>query len=643
MERNNSKNHFQAKLKNIKLDLGTYKILLHFQNRKEPVVIHFDKPARRFYFSLIALIVTEMKNLNKPGFIHIRKHEKTLKLLDNSLAGQNASKTLEGMWDKIRKAWRYTLPDLETGTHFKILERNLIPPYEKGGKYRYDCLDDECDFWANLFGHDENNPWRFKFAIDSAFISLVDICVILGDLRDNSAWQEFMKSLSIQPKAVTSEKRAVPRWWKMAAFSLVALSIVCAATLTLWKFYVWHIPAKGALELPEKPSIAVLPFINLSGDPEQEYFSDGITDEIITALGSVPKLFVIAQHSTFTYKGKPVKVQEVSKELGVRYILEGSVRKDKDKIRITAQLIDALTGNHLWSNQYDRNLEDIFAVQDEITKKIITAMQVKLTEGEQARTAARSTSNLEAYLKCLQANDYINRINIESNALAKQLVAEAIALDPDYAWAYYVLARAHTADVWLGVSKSPKQSIAKAIELVQKAIFLDDTYAEAHSRLGFLLAMTKQYDKAVAEGEKAVDLNPNSADAHLWLGKVLIFDGRWEESISEYMKAIRLNPIPPNMYFYSLGLSYGYTGKYEEAVAWCEKAIRQEPDSLMARIMIAVVYSLSGREEEARAEAAEVLRIQPKFSLEKLAKRLTYKRRTDREKLLGALRKAGLK
>ncbi len=185
----------------------------------------------------------------------------------------------------------------------------------------------------------------------------------------------------------------------------------------------------------------------MSDDPKQEYFSDGLTEEIIAALSSVPKLFVIARNSTFTYKGKPVKVQQVSEELGVRYVLEGSVRKSGDEIRITAQLIDATTGNHMWAERYDRDLKDIFAVQDDITKNIITAMQVKLTEGEQARAAAKGTNNLEAYLKCLQAKELIHRLNIESNALAKQLAEEAIALDPEYAWAYYLLGRAHVVDV----------------------------------------------------------------------------------------------------------------------------------------------------------------------------------------------------
>ncbi|MDH4204920.1 MAG: tetratricopeptide repeat protein [Desulfobacteraceae bacterium] len=399
------------------------------------------------------------------------------------------------------------------------------------------------------------------------------------------------------------------------------------------------LPESPPLPLPDKPSIAVLPFDNLSGDPEQEYLADGISENIISALSKISKMFVIARNSTFTYKGKPVKVQQVSRELGVRYVMEGSVQKAGDRLRVTAQLVDAITGNHIWSERYDRELKDMFALQDDITKKIITALQVKLTEGEQVRAADKGTNNLEAYLKCLQASEYIHRINIESITLAKQLSEEAIALDPDYAWAYYVLGRAYHVGMWFGGGISPKQSIAKAIELVQKAIVLDDTLAEAHGRLGFLYSMTKQYDKGIAEAEKAVVLDPNSAMAHVMLGKTLSFASKWQESIPQYQKAIRLNPIPENMYLYSLGLSYGMTGQYEEAITWCEKAVRQAPDSLWAHIMMTVVYSLSGRDEEARVQAAEVLRINPKFS----PKGGFYKDEADTELFMGALRKAGLK
>jgi len=430
--------------------------------------------------------------------------------------------------------------------------------------------------------------------------------------------------------------------------ALVVLVIV-ACSLAVWNFYIRRPTIeqasveKMAFPLPDKPSIAVLPFENMSDDPKQEYFSDGLTEEIIAALSSVPKLFVIARNSTFTYKGKPVKVQKVSEQLGVRYVLEGSVRKSGDKIRITAQLIDAITGNHLWAERYDRDLKDIFGVQDEITKKIITAMQVKLTEGEQARAAAKGTKNLNAYLKCLQASNYfVHNLNPENNALAKQLAEEAIALDPNYAWAYYILSRAHMMDAWYSSSKSPNDSIAKSKELAKKAIALDNSLAEAYALLAYLLSMTGQQDKAVVLAEKAVALNPNSAELHYRLGKAFLFVRRWGESISEYKKAIRLNPIPPNYYLWSLGWAYAWAGQYEEAVIWGEKAVRQQPNDIFAHIMMTTVYSFSGQEEEAQTEAAEVMRINPKFSLEEYAKIVQYKYKDDKDQAIEALRKAGL-
>ncbi|MGB5185514.1 MAG: tetratricopeptide repeat protein, partial [Acidimicrobiia bacterium] len=361
---------------------------------------------------------------------------------------------------------------------------------------------------------------------------------------------------------VKGKKETIPFWRRKAAISGALAVLFVIIGVSVWKFYLRLPPFEHAsiekmtFSLPDKPSIAVLPFDNLSDDPEQEYFSDGLTDEIIATLSSVPDLFVIARNSTFTYKGKPVKVQQVSEELGVRYVLEGSVKRAGDKIRITAQLIDAVTGHHLWAKQYDRNLDDIFAVQDEITKSIITAMQVKLTVGEQARSAARGTNNLEAYLKYLQANEYIQQGNIESYALARQLAEDAIALDPEYAAAYGVLSQLHIADYWLDPSKSQEKSLNEAIKSAQKAIDLDASFAEAHSILGWVLSHKEQNDKALVEAQKAVSLSRNSAESHFRLAKVYYFSNRFEEAIQEYKIAIRLNPIPPSIYFWSLGLAY---------------------------------------------------------------------------------------
>jgi TolB-like protein/class 3 adenylate cyclase/lipopolysaccharide biosynthesis regulator YciM len=326
------------------------------------------------------------------------------------------------------------------------------------------------------------------------------------------------------------------------------------------------LPESPPLPLPDKPSIAVLPFINMSDEPKQEYFSDGITEEIITALSKVRELFVIARNSTFIYKGKSVKVEQVGRELGVRYVLEGKVRWAGDKVRITAQLVDATTGNYLWTERYDRDLKDIFALQDEITMKILAALQVKLTHGEQARVWAKGTDNLEAYLKLLQARENIYQMNIESNALGRQLAEEAITLDPEYAAAYKFLSATHAMDVLYGSSKSPKESIELAIKLTKKALTLDDSSADAHSFLGFLYTMIRQHDKGVAEAERGVALDPNFAEAYNRLGLVLRFAGRPEEAIPAIKKAIRLNPFPPGVYFYNLATAYAYVGQCEEAI-----------------------------------------------------------------------------
>ncbi|MDH4204618.1 MAG: hypothetical protein OEV45_03725 [Desulfobacteraceae bacterium] len=447
---------------------------------------------------------------------------------------------------------------------------------------------------------------------------------------------------------VIGEETPKPAWPRTATAALVVLAIVACA-LAFWNFYTRRTsiePAsveKMAFPLPDKPSIAILPFVNMSDDPKQEYFSDGLTEEIITALSKVRRLFVIARNSSFTYKGKSLTVQQIGRELGVRFVLEGSVRRAGDKVRITAQLVDATTGNHLWAERYDRNLTDIFAIQDEVTKEIITAMNVELTEGEQAQLAAKATDNLESYLKFMQARENIYHLSIESIALAKKLAEEAIALDPEYASAYRLLGVTYMHDALLGTSKSPKQSLTKAIELVKKAIELDDMNGYSHAVLGFLFLLIKQYDQAIAESERGITLNPNVADIHAWRALTLRFMGMSEEALREYKKAIRINPIPPSWYLHGLAMTYCWIGRYEEAITECEKAISQDPNSLYAHIAMTVIYSLSGRGEKARSEAAEVLRIHPKFSLNKYEKRVRYKNQEDTDRYIGALRKAGLK
>jgi adenylate cyclase len=399
---------------------------------------------------------------------------------------------------------------------------------------------------------------------------------------------------------------------------------------------------KMAYPLPDKPSIAVLPFDNMSGDPEQEYFSDGITEEIITALSKTPKLFAIARNSTFTYKGKPVKVQQVSEELGVRYVVEGSVRKAEDRVRITAQLIDALTGHHIWAEKYDRNINDIFAVQDEITKEVITALQVKLTEGEQAAVYAKGTDNLEAYLKAMKAHWMYLQATKEGVLKAKDLSEEAIALDPDYAFAYKVLGGFHVTAAWIGLSKNPRESLKRAIELHRKAIELDDSLAIAHAYLGYNLMMTRQYDKGIAAGERALALEPSSADIIHAYAAILTFVGRRKEAIPMFEEALRLNPKPPNMYLRHYAIALRDSGLYEEAITKMKRAVEKEPNDMLAYAILASSYSLAGREEEARAAAKEVLRLNPKFSVARMQKVSPHKDRAVAKRFCDALRNAGL-
>jgi adenylate cyclase len=442
------------------------------------------------------------------------------------------------------------------------------------------------------------------------------------------------------------EKKPAPMRRKTILVGAIAV-VVVAVTIGIWQFYVRRPsvePAsveKMAYPLPDKASIAVLPFVNMSDDPKQEYFSDGITESIIMALSKVRDLFVIAHNSTSTYKGRAVKIQQVAEELGVRYVLKGSVQKAEDLVRITAQLIDAITGKQMWVERYDRDLKDIFALQDEITMKIITALQVQLTEGEEINMRA-GTDNLGAYLKIMQANDQFDRWNKEGNALARKLTEEAIALDPEYADAYLNLSAVHLMDMMYGSSESLEQSLKLAEEMVQKAISLRGAYADARAFLGRIYLTKRQYDEAIAEGERAVALYPNSAFINAALAFSLMYAGRPEDAIVLYKKAIRLSPIADLWYFRGLGGCYSMAGRYEEAISEYKKAIKRSPDAVIAHVGAAAAYSLWEREKEAQAEAAEVLRIDHKFSLESFRKGQLYKNPKDLEREIDALRKAGL-
>jgi adenylate cyclase len=503
---------------------------------------------------------------------------------------------------------------------------------------------------------------------------------------------------------VAGEKKAEPMQWQRSAIGLVVILIAVVAAIVIWKLYIPLAPQpevaskekitvapseklsvtvptsptpsveptpkekvtppspekvtkpapppapkmevaskeKMAFPLPDLPSIAVLPFANMSDDPQQQYFSDGLAEEIITALSKVPNLFIIASDSTFVYKGKAMKIRQVAEELGVRYVLEGSVRRSGDNVRVTTQLIDALNGRHLWAERYDRNLKDFLAVQDEITLRILTELQVKVTGREESRVFARGTENLQAYLKVIEGHEHEIRNNKEENAIARRLFQEAIELDPNYAMAYRWLGWNLMINVFLGAASSPKETLTTAISHVQKAIELDNSSGENYALLGQLFVMIRQHDKGIELGERALTLSSNSAWVLFHVGMILNFSGRSEDAVPLLQRAIRLNPFMPNHYHH-YALACRETGRYEEAIAALKKAQQIAPNDLFSWIILTTVYIYAGREEEARAAAKEVLRIDPDYSVERQQSSAPWKNPSTPERSMKALRKAGLK
>jgi adenylate cyclase len=460
----------------------------------------------------------------------------------------------------------------------------------------------------------------------------------------------------MEPEAagkVIGEKKPKPEKWGWRAIAVVAVVVLVAGGL-IWNFFLRGPQIerarmdKMAFPLPDKPSIAVLPFANMSGSPEQEYFCDGITDQIITSLSLIPNLFVIARNSTFVYKGKAVKVQKVAEEMGVRYVLEGSVQRSEGRVRILVQLIDAIKGVHLWSERYDRDLKDLFVLQDEIAKQIMTALQVKLTEGEYASGIAESTSNLKA-LECYwRAAEHFFRFAKEDNAAARQWAQKAVELDPKFAGGWAQLGWTYLWDVNFSWSQSPVQSMERALECAQKAIGLSDSCAKAYGLMGYINLLNRKFDEAIQNGEKAVRINPNDPIMLSILAAIMHYNGKFDESISLVKNAMRLCPYYPAIFLTGLSMSYFLAGRYEEALAagklMLARARKGEFSPFMAHMSLAEAYIGLGQDQKARAHAEEMLKINPNYSLAGEQKRMYYYRdpaHADRH--IDALRRAGLK
>jgi adenylate cyclase len=432
--------------------------------------------------------------------------------------------------------------------------------------------------------------------------------------------------------------------------AITAVLVIGVAAAALWPLRGKFMPAglagsgQALIDARSEPSIAVLPFANLNADPKDNYFADGITEDIITSLSKIDRLLVIARNSTFQYKGKSVDVRQVGHDLGVHHVLEGSVRKDRKTVRVTAQLINAQTGTHIWSERYDRPLQDIFAVQDDITRGIVDALQIQMLEGEQARVWRRTTKNVEAYQHFIRGREQILRFTKEDFALAKENLEAAISLDPKFAMAYTQLVSVPLLSLIMGISEDPPRDLEWAFALAKKAVELDDSQGYSLVHLGRIHMQIGELDKAIEYGKRAVAVEPNGSTTLAIYAHMLEAAGRCEEALIHVNKSLRLAPIPEAWIPWLQGLCLRKLGRYEEAIQSQERAISLAPAMIWYHVFLVDAYVAASRQEEAEAKAREVLRMDPGFTVDSFLKLFVwYKDPNTVESYRTNLRKAKLK
>jgi TolB-like protein len=403
-------------------------------------------------------------------------------------------------------------------------------------------------------------------------------------------------------------------------------------------------PPRLPVSLPDRPAIAVLPFLNMSGDAEQEYFSDGISEDLITALSKLRWFLVIARNSSFIYKGKPVHIKQLAEELGVGYVVEGSVRKSGDRVRITAQLNDVSTGSHIWAERYDRDLADVFAVQDEITESIVAAIEPQLYAAESFRARRKPPGSLDAWDLVMRALSHYWRVTRQDNMVAQALLEKATGIDPDYGQALGVLATSHTFGAHMGWSDATK-AIQIAEQAAVAAVQADAEDPWAHHGLGSVYLYTRRFDDSLAEFTQALRLNPSFSLAQGYHGLALSYCGRSQEAVEAVRRALRLSPRDPFSAIYHGIAAYAhFVGRsYDEAIRFAQEAIRQRSDFVGGHRVLTAAAGMADQRELAKAALRELRRAQPNISLSWIASEMPIKHESDREHYLEGFRRAGLR
>ena len=490
----------------------------------------------------------------------------------------------------------------------------------------YDHVKDKLNYGYEYLGEHEVKNIKDPIKVYNVLMSPKDAGKLMGEKKKISKLKWMLIAI--------------------AAFFMIAAGVL--GGLYWWYLYL-PAPAnidaenKMTFDLPKGPSIAVLPFDNMSGDSSQDYLCDGITESIIASLSHVPQLFVIARNSSFAYKGKSVKVQQIGQDLGVQYVFAGSIQISEKRIRITARLIETITGHHHWSERYDRNVQDIFNLQDEITVEIMKSLQVTLTEGVYTRFRYQDTNDLNIFIKLLKAHEYFRQFNKETMILALREAEETVEIDPDNSAVYVLLGATYLGKLILGICDNHMICIGKATEAARTALALDDQNSDAHVLTGLIFLMRKEYEKAIVKAKQAILLNPNNADAYDFMGYSLYVSDRPVEGIEFLKKAIRLNPIPPAMYLQNLGHAYRAAKHYNKAIEAYRMSIEKQPENYFAHIGLAATYGLLGSDEEAYLEGLKILKLYPEFSIESFLKDSWLKSQDEIENYRIGLRKAGLK